>query len=398
MKKFFLIAAAAIVAFASCSKNESPVVQDENKAIGFGTYTGRAVTKADATYFIPKSQTYLQKQAFGVYAYNTEATPFTGSITGAKKFMVDERVTFSGASATDATDYTKYTYENKKYWPNDENNNLLTFWAYYPYEKLTGGFGANNFTVDTDPTKMVDLLLSDVKEDMTYTKATKVTTETGTVGVVPFTFHHALTRVQFYVKAADNYAGATITLDSLVVKGAYAQGTVTPTFVPANADQTTGLTTFEWATPTGATPAEFKVCATAAGATGTKLTKDGAFFPVNDTIQAAYLMIPQNIDNVVAEIKYTVTSTDESVDPVVNKVKVNLKAGDVTKWDPNKNIKYIFTVGLRPIEFTAIVGDWEDVTTVDFVFPTVTNSDDNSNDNPGTETGGNDNPTTGGGN
>ena len=386
MKKFFLIAAAAVVAFASCSKNESPLVQDQNKAISFGTYTGRAVTKADPTFFIPKTQTWLQKQAFGVYAYNTGATAFAGSVASAKKFMVNEEVSFSGASAADATDYKKYSYENEKYWPNDEKNNLLTFWSYYPYDAENPmQFGvANDFTVATDPTEMVDLLLSNVKEDMTYTKATKV----DNYGIVPFNFNHALTMVTFYVKTDAVYSAATITLDTLIVK-AVADGAVTPEWgIPQG--ETTAKTTFSW--NAGTELVEFPVYTKEANpATGAVLSTDGAYFPVNDSIQAAYLMIPQGIDDVVAEIQYTVTSTDQNVDPVVNKVKVNLKTSNVTEWAINKNIKYTFTVGLRPIKFTAEVEDWDKLQYGDFVIPTVTNTND-----PGTNTG--DNPTTGAGN
>ncbi|MBQ6310292.1 MAG: fimbrillin family protein [Bacteroidales bacterium] len=382
MKKFFLIAAAAVVAFASCSKNETPLVQDQNKAIGFGTYTGRAVTKADPDFFIPKTQTWLQKQAFGVYAYNTENVAFAGSVEDAKKFMVNEKVTFSGESASDATNYEMYTYENKKYWPNDEANNLLTFWAYYPYGKLTGGYGDNTFTAGTDPTKMVDLLVSDVKEDMTYTKATKV----GTVGVVPFTFHHALTRVQFLVKAQDEYEGATIVLNSLTVKGVYDNGTITPAFAQ-------GKTTYSWATPVGGEPAVYEVCAGDAN-----INTDGTYFPIivgeatgqdaqaaADTIKHIYLMIPQNIADVTAEIEYTVKSDDTTVDPVVNKVTINLATTAVSEWVMNKNILYTFVVGLRPIEFTAVVSDWDDLTEVEFIIPPVTNTSDN--DNPATGEG-----------
>lgn len=386
MKKFFLIAAAAVVSFASCSKNETPLVQEENKAISFSSYAGRPVTKADPDFFIPKTQTWLNEgQSFGVYAYNTENVPFAGSVADAKKFMVDEKVTFSGSSATDAADYNNYSYENKKYWPNDENNNLLTFWAYYPYGKLTGGYGDNAFTAGTDPTKMVDLLVSDVKEDMTYTKATKV----GTVGVVPFTFHHALTRVQFLVKAQDDYEGATITLNNITVKGAYDNGTITPAFEE-------GKTTYSWATPVGTNPAVYEVCAGDAN-----INTDGTYFPIivgqqetqaADTVKYIYLMIPQDIADVTAEIQYTVTSSDKNVDPVVNKVTVNLATTAVPEWIMNKNILYTFTIGLKPIEFTAKVTDWEDFTNVEFIIPPVTNT----GGNPGTDAGDdNNNPTTG---
>ena len=337
MKKFFLIAAAAIVAFASCSKNDAELTKD--KGIGFKSYAGRTITKADANFFIPKTQTYLQKKSFGVYAYNTESTPFAGSVANAKKFMTNQEVAFSGESAADATDYTKYTYSPKKYWPNDEDNNLLTFWAYYPYDALTKGFEANNFTAKKDPKQMVDLLLSDVKEDMTYSKAAGQ----GNVGIVPFTFHHALTMVKFFVKTGDDYTGTTITLNKLTVKGVKFEGTVTPAWASGN-------TTFTWATIGDA--ADFDVCAS-----DKALTKNGAFFPTGVEVDDAYLMIPQGIDAVKAEIKYTVSNGSD--DPVVNTVTVDLKTTAVTEWAMNKNVKYTFTVGLKPIEFTAVVTDWD---------------------------------------
>lgn len=337
MKKFFLIAAAAIVAFASCSKNDAEVQKD--KSISFKSYAGRAVTKADADFFIPKSQTYLQPQAFGVYAYNTGSTAFAGSVASAKKFMTNQGVEFTGSSAADAADYQKYTYEPKKYWPNDEDNNLLTFWAYYPYEALSKGFEANDFEVATDPADMVDLLVSDVKEDMTYTKAAGQ----GTVGIVPFTFHHALTMVKFFVKTGDEYPDVTITLNKLTVKGVKGAGTITPSW-------NSGTTSFAWTTTGDAV--DFPVCAK-----DTALVKDGFYLPTGKVADDSYLMIPQSIDNVTAEIEYTVSNGDD--DPVVNKVTVNLKTTAVTEWAINKNVKYTFTVGLKPIEFTAVVTDWD---------------------------------------
>ena len=337
MKKFFLIAAAAIVAFASCSKNDAELAKD--KGIGFKSYAGRTITKADADFFIPKSQTYLQKQAFGVYAYNTESTPFAGSVANAKKFMTNQAVDFSGESAADAADYTKYSYEPKKYWPNDEDNNLLTFWAYYPYEALSKGFEANTFTVADDPATMVDLLVSDVKEDMTYSKAAGQ----GDVGVVPFTFHHALTMVKFFVKTGDDYDDVTITLNKLTVKGVKGEGTITPSW-------SAGATSYAWAA--SGNGVDFEVCDDDA-----ELSVNGAFFPTGVETDDAYLMIPQGIDNVTAEIEYTVSNGDD--DPVVNKVTVNLKTTAVTEWAMNKNVKYTFTVGLKPIEFTAVVTDWD---------------------------------------
>ena len=52
MKKIFLLVAAAVVAFASCSKNDQP--EQKDAAIAFSSYAGRAITKADAGSFIGK--------------------------------------------------------------------------------------------------------------------------------------------------------------------------------------------------------------------------------------------------------------------------------------------------------------------------------------------------------
>jgi len=344
MKKFFLLAAAAVMVLASCSKNDQPEVS-QDKSISFKSYAGRSVTKAGES-FIPKGQTYLNSgDSFGVYAYNTGATPFAGSVENAKTFMTNQEVTFNGASATDAMNYEKYTYSPKKYWPNDEANNLLTFWAYYPYNALKAGFGAANaFEAKTNPEEMVDLLVADVNEDMTYTKAKGK----GNVGIVPFTFHHALTMVKFVVKVASeegsNVVLPEIKLNSMKITGATATGQITTSWA-------SGATTFEWTPGDDAT--EFVLCKAP-----TALSTDDMYFPVNDATKASFLMIPQDLEGVKAVIEYEVANGDD--DPVVNKVEVELATDAVAEWVMNKNIKYTFTIGLKPIEFTAVVDTWED--------------------------------------
>ncbi len=341
MKKFFLLAAAAVMVFASCAKSDQPEVS-KDKAIGFKSYTGRTVTKADADFFIPKAQTWLNAQSFGVYAYNSANAVFAqADIASYGKFMTNQKVDFTGNEA-DERDPDAYTYTPTRYWPNDGANNLLSFWAYYPYEALTKGFEANTFTVGTDPTKMVDLLVSDVKNDMQYTAQNK--------GIVPFTFHHALTMVKFAVKTDDNDgdhypSDVVIKLEELTVNGVKVNGTITPSY-------TAGTTTYEWAVTGDATP--FKVCETA-----TALNEEVQYFPTNDEVEAAYLMIPHtDITAVKATIKYSVTVGSD--DPVVNTAEVDLKTTEVATWAQNMNILYTFTVGLKPIKFTATVVPWED--------------------------------------
>ena len=165
MKKFFLIAAAAVVAFASCSKNETAPVQD--KVLGFNAYTGRTVTKADASLIDKGTTTLLDGSKFVVYAYNTGSVAWAKSVSNV--FMNNVTVTYAGGGATDPE---KYTYSPLRYWPNDEANNKLTFFAYYPQggtgiTAATNGWGAYQFEAQTDPKNMIDFCMSQVAADQT---------------------------------------------------------------------------------------------------------------------------------------------------------------------------------------------------------------------------------------
>lgn len=348
MKKFFLIAAAAVVAFASCSKNETAPVQD--RAIGFNTYTGRSVTKANVTNFIPKSQTWLTAQPFGVYAYNSKDADFAqANIANYAKFFTNQKVTFTGLEA-DKTNEKKYDYSPLRYWPNDKANNKLTFWAYYPYKALTKGFEANDYAITaTTPDAMDDLLVADIVANQAYDSHN---------GVVPFVFHHALTMVKFFVIAEEDYGtDVTITLNSITLKGVKKAGTITPTYA-------SNATSFAW-TATG-DDATFAVCDTDA-----EIDDAGSFFPVYTSDaenKAAYLMIPQALTNAKVDIQYTVSMTGS--DDVVNTVTdLPLTTTAVPSWDMNKNIKYTFTIGLKPIRFTASVEPWENEVEVPFTSP-----------------------------
>ena len=70
MKKLFILAA-AIVAFASCSKNEEPTAMVPTREIQFAT---AAQTRADMTVVDVK---YLQDNGFAVYGYAANEAIFT---------------------------------------------------------------------------------------------------------------------------------------------------------------------------------------------------------------------------------------------------------------------------------------------------------------------------------
>lgn len=354
MKKFFLLAAAAVVAFASCSKNDQP--EQREAAIAFSSYTGRAISKADGS-FIGKESTELPANSkFAVWAYNTGKTAWNdGPVTNV--FMNNVEVTYAGQGKADPS---KYTYTPLRYWPNDEANNKLSFFAYYPaggtgITAPTNGWGAYTFTAQTTPATMVDFLFSEVAADQTYTH-----TNSQVNGVVNMKFHHALSMVKFKVNTDKEYANTTIKLVSIKVAGVKTVGTFTPQTASPYGD---------WDGQT--TAADFNVYA----GTPKTLTTTAEFLPTGTEATDAYLMVPQDLGaDVIATITYSVkTGEDAEVTNIANVVLNTAKDKNnvaINKWKMNQNTVYTFTVGLKPIEFIAEVFDWDAETVSGIKIPT----------------------------
>lgn len=357
MKKFFLLAAAAVVAFASCSKNDQP--EQREAAIAFSSYTGRAITKADAGSFIDKGTTeLLTGSKFAVWAYATGANAFDGTNTS-NVFMNNVEVTYAGGGYNDET---KYSYSPLRYWPNDEANNKLSFFAVYPFGATgltapSNGWGAYSFTAQTDPADMVDFLFSEVAKDQVYSS-----TNSGKKGVVNMKFHHALSMVKFKVNTDADYAtdGTVITLKSIKVAAVNTKGTFTPAVTsPFGAWSAQG------------TPAEFTVFSGSQA-----LNTTAAFLPTGTEADDAYLMVPQILsDDVIVTVVYTVkTGSDAEIENtatiVLNTAK-DKSDNAITEWAMNQNTVYTFTVGLKPIKFIAEVVDWDAITAADITIPTI---------------------------
>ena len=189
----------------------------------------------------------------------------------------------------------------------------------------------------TDPSKNVDVLVTDLVKDQAYSK-------THTTGAVMLNFKHQLAKVQFLVNTNVTDEKTKVTLNSLTVKKVKTTGTLTPTYG----------TKFSTAWSGQADPKNFTVYSSAMPLSTTAVIKDTAH---------TYLMVPQTLgDEVVATVVYTYqTGADEAVKNTVE-VKLNtIKASDaaITSWEKNNNIVYTFTIGLQPIKFAASVTDWD---------------------------------------
>ena len=126
MKKIFLFAAIAVMAFGACTKSEVLYDQTEADAVTFGAYSGRVQAKAGAT--IDMSLKNLATEGFGVFATFSATDNFSEATND---FMYNQKVTSSDEG-------TNWTYSPIKYWPNptngqDAKDQKVSFFAYAPY-------------------------------------------------------------------------------------------------------------------------------------------------------------------------------------------------------------------------------------------------------------------------
>lgn len=338
MKKSILFAAFAVVAMTSCNRD---VIQERHlESIGFTTYAGRSVdTKADGS-LVDKGSTDFagvapEKQLIGVYAY-------LNGINHNADFMSNVKVKLAGNGGTSSADYSP-----AKYWPKDETNNKLSFFAYYPYtieaaNLAIGAVGTGNtitYTVKDTPATQEDLMIADYVKNLTYTNSDN--------GSVNFTFSHMLTRVRFqFALSSAVDAKTTVAVNSASISNIFKKGV---------------LQVAETAAASNWTPSEKTNYTIPVPAGNITTTLPASFSNTNEL----FLLLPQTLaDDAMLNIKYTVSSEGSS--PVVNNQNVRLKdikvgSTPLTEWNKKQNIVYTIKIGVgeHPISFKASVTDWE---------------------------------------
>lgn len=276
MKKYFILATAAL-AFAACSNDEIvPVEQPqqtaEDGAVRFDVYTQRGVTRAGTAGSVSTEslKTGDHKDAgFAVFGYYTDNTDYTQYAT--PNFFYNQQVKWNDGASVKAWEYTPL-----KYWPNEFGSSAIsddvdkvTFFAYAPWVEVTPSSGqpigskdANitqiskntstgdpiiKYVVDTDPTTSVDLLWGVVSNPNDYLPVDNVvaapTLEAGLPFIdmvkesvsnkIKFQFNHALAKLNVQIDAiVDDFVAAkaldsntriyvrSITIGGFALKGA----------------------------------------------------------------------------------------------------------------------------------------------------------------------------------
>ena len=187
MKKFFILAAAAVVATAACTKSE--VVEAPEKAISFEVAKYATATKA-ASY-----NSLLDETANGAAVTNfyTNAWCHTTGYS-AQQTMADQSIV-----PNDATNPTQWNTDGRTYyWPKTGYLNFFSYAGYpLPTAKAEGSVTYSGVTVDRNANILVADAAYGYKENTT--NANPPYQQNSVTKGVPTLFHHMLSRVKFDV-------------------------------------------------------------------------------------------------------------------------------------------------------------------------------------------------------
>jgi hypothetical protein len=400
----------AALALASCSSNSdiaNDVVPSNNEStqtpVTFGTYVGKsASTRAAATG--DQTTTSLQTYGFGVIAYYTGSTAWAGSSnTTTPNFFYNTKV--SGEN---------WTYSPVRYWPNDETNNKVSFFAYAPYTDVVASTGKVSdattgitalttnaatgepkvtYVLGAENAASVDLLYGTTSEGKFNTDLTKQKTSEK----VTFLFKHALAKFggtgkAITVKANPDDASTTnigkqtfITVKEIKIEGV--GGTSANTYKSGTLNLATGK--WEFAADNADKAADnvvyydLKSDGTGAAALNTAIAEPSSFSASNtleyvtttakDALSgdgASSYIIPAGGDQTLkVTVDYIVRTIDANLAKGYTEVEQTLTKTVIFTggFAANKAYKLNIILGLNSVNFTATAEDWTTATTNDAV-------------------------------
>lgn len=349
MKKLFLIAVAACVALASCTKNE--VAPTDPQEITYQAIVGKS-TKA-----LIGNTAYPEGETFGTVAYKVDG--------GTSELYIP----ISEVSYNTTDKY--WSTETPYYWPKD--GSTLTFYSYSPFKdnsdtqipdvsSTEDGLTIANYSVASAARQLTDLMVAD--------KVTGLTDNNETIGSwkedVSTVFRHKLAQV-----VAINFQ--TVDANGTTVKD-YANGrshgscqpgdkiyTITDVTFKAIPEQGTytNAGTEGWTTTGTATP-------TIPWISGNTTPFTGGMFDTTRPTNGYLLVIPQTFaaSNQQLTINYTVktytgasTFATETIERTVDLSTLH------TAWEMNKKYTYTISIGLNRIYWAPSVVAWDETGT-----------------------------------
>lgn len=370
MKKTVFIAALAVVAMASCTKNELKVPSTRTDAvISFQPVVANA-TKASyitntsiAPTGDPKSSTF----DFKVYAWYTDNAEMTASTTTstATAYMSGVKVSYKPRHNDTTDGEGGWSPATAYYWP---KNGYLSFDAYAPSAASSDG------TFSSDVQKGLQITSYTVKDlnqqyDLLYSKRTlnkKNSTEGATNGTydgVDIAFKHALAAIEVTAKTGADYGNDAIKLKKITILNAYNKGTFTQGMSNAITENAPA-----W------TPSSEEVSYVLFNEnSGVALNQTGLSSSSETNPISNAILLPQTFahtsNTVSIKVDYSIKQGDAYFDQTqtfkLDTTTVNDNNGDSvnqSEWEMGKRYTYNFIFSLEEIYFAPQVAEWTDVT------------------------------------
>lgn len=351
MKKYIILAVAALAALAACTKVD-PVAGDVQKEISFEV--ANRLTKATGAVY--------DNGAFGTYSWFTAGSTAATSSQGVP-FMVNETVDKEGS--------VWKTSVNTFYWP---KTGSIEFISYSPFAGTNGTAGTVPAITKTSITYTgvtagnTDLMYADKATcSSNVNEVTDSDTSDSGYSGVPTVFRHALAKLSFKIKAnfltyTDATTNTTTTWEVKVTSAKISGFKTTGDCALAlNADKKS------WDKPvTTVGTDKFNVWTNLSGASAEQELVDATTYPSGVTLKteaqdlnpATGFVMPQVLTAGAQQLKLTVhikttlsngNVIEEDYEPTIDIKDIStLKA-----WQMNENI--VYTINLKPV---AYVSEW----------------------------------------
>lgn len=361
-----LLSAAALVAMASCTKNELAPSATAEQEITFQTAVGALKTRAAANSFDTNAgfHSYVYKHTDAFETAKANAANFASYISSGIKYVENYPEAGKKAWKADAT----------YYWPKSD---YLTFYAVSDGVTKPFSVAGETVSVGCDPIKGIqisnyeltanvnkDILVADAMKDMKSTSTMTSTSEgeKAWVNGVPTVFKHKLSSFAFKAKTDKAYDGTSFYIRSIKFyqangKGNYSQATnAWESSVPATFNM------FTAASDNGqvAIPATSDIY-------GVKITADGTTttaLPASTNAGDYTILMPQELtasDEVKAEVEYYIVTNYTGSD-VSEKVlyKDQLKVVYPESWEVGKKYTLTLTLNMKEINWDPASEAWTD--------------------------------------
>ena len=390
MKKFFIFAAAASVALASCVKNEGPVAPAENLqeiSIAAPVLSPNVKSAAEfcndfptdvkiglwAYYYVNGTNSELDAE----YTNFAAGTIYMGKDQGGLPLQYYTGIVDGVGSATPTVQTWKHA-TNKYYWP---KNGSLTFTAYAPYNEKNAllanttdsGVTFTNYVVPTTPSEQEDLLYSERAYNKKAIDADPGLNET--YEGVSLVFKHALSSVHFKVKAAADYSTTTLIVKKIELLNVASKASFDQSLADANlATSAAGVWTGFAENKTYAVDLP-SVDGITLSSTDVLYARNGqttAPAAANGRQATDLILLPQELDvdrangnNIKLRVTFTLQN-DQMAAPIQQVITKDLITDTVTEWKEGCRYLYTISVDLDEIYFEPSVTPWVDVNVTDF--------------------------------